>query len=919
MAFQKPSHTFTKIHLKGLLTNKLNILFLLSFTVFINTFSWAQELPKPTPKIEAKVEKDSTVLSGDSLVKTLSPPKEIDSTQQDSIVKKEFLDGPVTYKAEDYTSINQKEEKIYLYNKAEVYYQDMSIKSGVIVIDYANDLVYAGRIKDSTGYSQNPVFVQGQEEISPDSIIFNMKTQKALVYNSRTENSGFNIVAPLTKKENDSVIFMKKGRFTTAENLDDPEYQFVTSKIKVVPNKKIVVGPTYMEIYGVPTPIALPFAYFPLTKSRSSGIIFPTFGEDVANDRGYFLQNGGYYFAINDYVDLAVLGDYYSNGSYGFRLQSNYASRYNFAGNVAVRYEKLINSERGFPDFQESVIYNIRWSHNQDSKANPSSRFSASVNFGSSQFFRQSINQTNQSNFLNNTLASSISYSKSFRGEPQVNLNLSATHSQNTNTGAIDLTLPTLQTSVGRMFPFEPKNGTKKGAIQNINFQYNNNARYSISTNDSIFGTSEMFKDARTGMEHLIPITTNWKVLEHLSMSASTNLREVWTLNTVEQFYDEVNDEEVEIDLNGFDRFFTYNFGTSLGTTLYGMFPFGKDGKDTKIKAIRHVMRPSISYTYTPGFAQYYDTYSFEDPNGDLIEREYTRFEGSIYGQPNRNVSSSIGLSLSNTFEAKVRDKDSTKTEPKKVVILNNFNFTTSYNIAADSLRWAPLRLTGGTQVLNNKMNINFGAIFDPYALDNNNQRVNTFNIDNGGSLFRLVGANLNMSYSLSNETFKGNEESGLDDDERDRSVGANGRADDLFGKSMDFSDNSFSERGENESETDNDFYKFEIPWSLRLQYVINYTNIARENRISSHSLMFSGDIELSPRWSFGFSSGYDFANDGFTYTQFRFGRDLLSWRMDFSWIPFGQNSSWNFFIGIKSNVLKDLKYEQRRQPDRQL
>ncbi|MEM1002563.1 MAG: putative LPS assembly protein LptD, partial [Bacteroidota bacterium] len=483
----------------------------------------AQELPRPKPKIEAQVEKDSSTVSADSLLLDAKPLKEVDSTEQDTLIQKEFLEGVVKYKAKDYTSINQKEQKIYLYNEAEIYYQGMSIKAGVIVIDYAKDLVYAGRLKDSTGYSQNPVFKQGPSEVEPDSIVFSIESKKALVFNSRTEDSGFNIVAPLTKRENDSVIFMKQGRFTTSENLDDPEYQFVTSKIKLVPNKKIVVGPTYMEIYGVPTPIALPFAYFPLTKKQTSGIIFPTFGEDLGNDRGYFLQNGGYYFAISDYVDLAVTGDYYTNGSWGLRLQSNYAVRYKFNGNFNFRYENLVNSERGFPDFAESIIYNISWTHNQDPKSNPSSRFSASVNLGSSQFFRQSINQVNQPNILTNTLNSSISYSKTFAGEPQVNLNVSATHSQNTNTEEVNLTLPTLQTSVGRVFPFEPKTGTKKGAIQNINFQYNNRAENRIRTTDSLFFTAEMFDDALVGMEHNIPISTNFKVAQHFSISAGTS------------------------------------------------------------------------------------------------------------------------------------------------------------------------------------------------------------------------------------------------------------------------------------------------------------------------------------------------------------------------------------------------------------
>ncbi|WP_299100445.1 putative LPS assembly protein LptD [uncultured Winogradskyella sp.] len=917
MAFQKPSHTFTKIHLKGLRTNRLYILFSLSFTVFMNTLSFAQELPKPKASIPAEKPKDTTTIGISDIAKLPVNTTETDSTENDSLKKKEFLTGIVKYRAADYVSMNQRTQKIYMYNEAEVLYEDMEIKAGVIEIDYSKNLVYAGRIKDSTGYSQRPVFTQGANVIEPDSIVFNTETKKALVFNSRTEQQGFKVYSPITKKENDSVYFMKRGRFTTAEDEEDPEYQFVTSKMKLVPNKKVIVGPTYMEIYGVPTPIALPFAFFPMTQKQTSGIIFPSFGEDTGSDRGYFIQNGGYYFAINDHLDLAVLGDYYTNGSYGLRVENNYAKRYRYRGNISFRYENLLDSERGFSDFSQSTIYNLRWSHSQDAKANPNARFSASVNLGSSTYYQESVNQLNQSNFLNNTLASSVSYSKTFVGEPQVNLSLTASHSQNTNTGDINLTLPTLQTSVGRIYPFAPKTGSKKGIIQNVNFQVTSRGEYSISTNDSIFGKSEMFDDAKVGMKHSLPITTNFKVFDYFSVSANANLEENWTLKTVSKYYDQTNEEVVTINQNGFDRFLTYNFGASIGTTVYGMYNFEKEGKDPKIQAIRHVVRPSLSYSITPAFDQYYETYDVVDADGTTSEVEYTRFENSLYGNPSNRYSSSVGLSIGNNFEAKIKSKDSTKTEPEKVFILNNLNFSTAYDLAADSLNISPVRVSGGTQILNNKMNINFGMTLNPYALDSNNNVVNTFNINNGGSLFRLTSANLTMSYTLSNDSFSGK------DTERDssssrESVRSGGRDDDLFGRAEDFADKRLSDddKGE-EKENNNEFYNYKIPWNLRLAYSANYGNTRRENAISSHSLMFSGDVDLSPRWSVGASSGYDFLNQGFTYTQLRFERDLMSWRMNFSWIPFSDRSSWNFFIGIKSSMLSDLKYDQRKRADR--
>jgi lipopolysaccharide assembly outer membrane protein LptD (OstA) len=886
--------------------------------VFINTFSFAQELPKKNTSIPAKQVKDSTTVSIDSLLNRPLNTKEIDSTKQDSLKKNEFLKDIVTYKATDYVSINQKKQKIYLYNEAEVIYQDMEITAGVIVIDYNKNLVYAGRLKDSTGYSQKPVFKQGSNLIEPDSIIFNTDSKKALIFNSVTEQSGGTIISEKTKKENDSVYFIQRGKFTTSEDLDDPEYYILMNRAKIVPNKKVVTGLSQMYIYDVPTPIVMPFAYFPMSKKQTSGLIFPSFGEDTGNDRGYFLQNGGYYFAISDYLDLAILGDYYTNGSYGLRLENNYAVRYKFRGNMSFRYENLLTSERGFPDFAKRTIYNIRWSHSQDSKANPSSRFSASVNLGSSQYYQQSVNQLNQANFLNNTLASSVSYSKSWQGEPQVNLSLSATHSQNTNTEAINLTLPTMQASMSRIYPFEPKTGTKKGAIQNINFQVNTRGEYRINTTDSIFGKSEMFDDALAGMRHSIPVTTNFKVFDYFSVSTNASFEETWTLKTINRSYNQTNQEVVTIDQNGFDRFLTYNFGASIGTSLYGMYNFEKEGKDPKIQAIRHVMRPSLSYSVTPAFDQYYETYDVIDADGTTTDQvEYTRFENSLFGRPGNRYSSSLGISVGNNIEAKVRSKDSTKTEPEKIFLLNNLNFSTAYNLAADSLNWSPVRVSGGTQILNKKMSINFGMTLNPYALDSNNNVINTFNVNNGGSLFRLTSANINMSYTLSNESFSGTE-SDEDKASAQEAARSGGRTDGLFGKTQDFADRRLTDKDKNkdDEEDNNEFYNYIMPWSIRFAYAANYTNTRRQDEISSHSLMFSGDVELSPRWSIGASSGYDILNQGFTYTQLRFERDLKSWRMNFTWVPFSTRSSWNFFIGIKSNLLKDLKYDQRRQPD---
>ncbi|UOK41661.1 MULTISPECIES: putative LPS assembly protein LptD [Flavobacterium] len=906
MTRQKLSHIFTKIVLKALHTNLFHIVLLSIFLTLGNFEIQAQENRSKSIPIPAAKQKDSVNIGLKDIVKPA------DTVKNDTIKKKKsLLEGIVKRKAKKYEKIDQKKKELTLYDEAELIYKDIELKAGIIVFNYEKDEVYAGRIKDSLGnYIQIPVFKQGQNVIEPDSIRFNTKTKKALVWNSRTQQGEFKVKAEVSKRENDSVYFMRNARFTTSENIEDPEYYFLARKIKFVPKKKVVTGFTNMVIADVPTPIALPFAYFPMSEKAVSGFVIPTFGDSA--QKGYFFQNGGYYFALSDYYDLQVLGDYYTNGSYAFRLESAYAKRYNFNGRVNFRFENQINSEKGFPDYARSKQYNIQWFHSQDAKANPNSRFSASVNLGSSQYFRQSLNQTNIGSSLNNNLSSSVSYQKTFQTVPMVNFSVTANHSQNTNTEEIDMTLPTVQASVDRIFPFAPKNGIKKGFIKNINFQYNFRGENRIHTTDSLFFKPGMFDTAKNGIQHTIPISTNFKVFKYFSVTAATNYNEVWYFKTIEKEFNP-NTNTVETNpVNGFDAYRTYDFRTQVGTTIYGTFNFGND---KKIQSIRHVMYPSISYSYLPSFNQYYDTYALD--NTGTRYAEYTRFQEGIFGGPSNSKANRIGMSLNNNFEAKVRDKDETKTEPKKVMLLSNLTFSTDYNIAADSLAWSPLSVNGGTQFFDNKLNLNFGTSLDPYAVDNSGRRIDKFNIDNGGSLFRMTTANMTINYAISSADGK------TKGDSSQQTVLNGGRTDDLFGRGTDLSDNRQSlfkkEDEKNKENDDSEFYKLEIPWNLTMAYSLTYSNVNRENEIIGNSLMMSGNIDLTPKWKMGFSSGYDFVQKGVTFTQLRFERDLLSWRMSFNWVPIAPNTSWGFFIGIKSSVLSDIKYDKRSLPDRTL
>ena len=835
---------------------------------------------------------------------------ENDSISVDTLKTSIILED-VRRKAKGYIKINNKEKIITLYDNAELYYMDIELRSGIIKFNWENNVVSAGRIMDSLGnFTQAPVFKQAGDEINPDSLRYNFDSKKALIWNSRTKQNEMNVFSLSTKKENDSIYFIKEAKVTTSNNLDDPEYYIRVRSGKFIPKNKIIAGPSNLYIYDVPTPIFLPFAYFPLTEDRNSGFIFPTIGQN--NRRGYFFQNGGYYLAPSDYFDLTLLGDYYTNGSYGMRVESSYRKRYSFNGRLSVRFENLIDGERGLPGYSKSNIYNIRWSHSQDSKANPYNRFSASVNLGSSNYFRESLNQINTPNFLNNTLNSSVSFSKTFRGYPSVNISLTASHSQNTRSKTVNLILPTFQGNIERVYPFVKKNGQKKGFFKNINLQYSFRGENRINTTDSLFFKKGMFDDAKYGMKHTIPVSTNFKVLKHFSVSMNGNFDEIWTGNTISRNdYNPVTQEQGEIiKIKGFDRFSQYNFGMSVGTTIYGLFNFKES---SKVQSIRHVIRPSVSYNIRPSFKKYYDTYII-DANGNTAE--YTRFEENFFGLPSKRYSSSIGLQISNNIEAKVKDKDSLATEPRKITILNNLNISTNYNLAVDSLRLSPIRMSTGTNLFKNKLNINLSATFDAYALNENGLRINKLNISNGGGLLRMTSANMNMNFSINSKSLKAKSK-----EENSENLSGGGRTDDLFGSSQDLTKSTFDDDDDNQERKKENLKEYlnDIGWDFRFAHSLTYLNNKKQRSIGNNSLMFSGNILLSKKWKIGGSSGYDFKNKGFTYTQLRFERDLDSWKMNFSWVPFSVRESWYFFIGIKSGFLSDLKYDKRKEPDKRL
>ena len=862
-------------------------------------------LPKKDTTLKKKLDTLPTI-KRDSLL-----AKKIDTTTKDSLKPKEILDDIIVHVAKDYTIQNAKEKTVTLYNEANITYTDIDLKAGIIIIDYKKNTLFAKGIIDSTGYTQRPVFKQGSQESEQDSLIYNFKSKRALIYGLKTQQGEMYTYGNKTKRVNDSTIYIRKIRFTTSDK-ENPDYYITTNKAKLVPGKKIIVGTSNLVLADVPTPLFLPFAYFPMSDRAVSGFLMPTFDTGSSN-RGIGLQNGGYYFAINDYVDLALTGDAYSNGSWGLRINSNYNKRYRFNGNFSLNFESIINGIRGFDDFSKASNFNLRWSHNQDQKASPNSRFTASVNLGSSQFFRQSLNQFNVSQSQNNTFNSSINYSKTFVGTP-FNMAVTATHQQNTNTESITMTLPSLTLNMNRIYPFAGKGGVKKNPIQKLGFNYNMQGQYLINTTDDEFFTSKMFETARSGVQHRTSTNTNIKAFKYFTLSPTANYEEVWQFDYIQKEYDATQNVVVTDTLRGFKSYREYNVGVSLSTNIYGTFNFKKG----RLKALRHTFRPSISYSYRPDFQANHIRQVQQSAN-PLDLQEYTIFDQGIYGAPSSGVSNSIGIALNNVLEAKVAPKDPDSDEDdEKIMILNNLNFNTSYNIAADSLRWSNVSFNAGTRLFKDKLALNINGTLDPYQVvevNGNAVRINKFN----PGIFRLTNANITANYSISSSDFNKKDEGKKDENKNGN--GANNPPD-TMGAEIDPTTRNGRRQNANigGGTVETDLYRAKIPWSVNLVYAANYTNNGLQpGSVGVHTLGFSGNIELSPKWKIGYSSGYDIKNGAFSFSRFNFTRDLDSWQFNFNWVPFGANSSYTFFIGVKSSTLADLKWDKNKPPDRRL
>jgi hypothetical protein len=847
----------------------------------------------------------------------------LDSLSSDSAVvtRGGEIEAEVKYNAEDSLVFSLDGRTVELFRGGHIAYQDIVLEADYIRYEMDNNLVIAHGMPDSTGMmAGNPMFKDANNSFESKLLRYNFKSQKGYIEEVITEQEGGYLHAQQTKKQNTGHIHLKDGKYTTCD-AEHPHFYIAITKGISMPGDKIVTGPSYIVLADVPLPLGLPFGFFPNSKTKTSGIIIPKYGEEQR--RGFYLREGGYYFAMNDYLDLKVTGDIYTNGTWGLRVGSNYKLNYRFSGNLSVKYFKNIT---GYQDieglYSVSRDYAIGWSHSQDSRANPTSSFRASVNLSSSSYDRNHTRNIN--NVMTNTKQSSISYTKSWPNSP-FNLSASLNHSQNSNNKSVNLTLPKISLNMSRINPFKRKSGTgPKRFYEDIQLSYTSILENRIATYDSLLFTSDVWDDMKNGYRHSIPLSLSIKpfrktpMLQSFAITPSINYNGMlYTRQTVKFIsdYEEVDNGDGTfyqrpIVTDSLINKFSYahslfpSIGSGVSPKIYGMYQFTGDGR---LEAIRHVMTPTASFSFVPDLssiqADYYRAV-YDEINMDTVE-VYSIYEDQIYGTPTtRGASGSLSLSLRNNLEAKMRSKNDTVEELEKVKILDNFNFSTSLNLFHDDTltpAWRPVSFNGNTRIFNNKLNLSFRGVLDPFGYDETRSRTRETYYSQTGKLVRLTNASISAGFTL-----KSKQDKGKDDDQPPSAQESQLNRPDMA------TDDPMATYDPNREDFYGDYVDFDIPWSLRIDYNFSY-NKPKDVPSVVQTVRASGDFSLSPKWKIGFSTGYDLDRKQFTTTNLSIYRDLHCWEMRISVVPFGTFKSYNFQINAKSSILTDLKYNKRK------
>ncbi len=818
--------TYSIVYAK-IIFNKLHSKIVIKFFLLFITF-FAVNMPAFSFQYNENSFANDTVIQGqqtisDTLERELITIEDIEpETVNDTIPLEEekekkrgtgtILDSKVQYHAKDSIRFEIINQKVFLYGRADIEYEDIHLAADYIEIDFTKNEIFASGFPDTAGVMRGlPVFTEKGQSYRAEEIVYNFNTEQGRSVKVLTEEADGYLHGDVVKLKADETVHVGSGKYTTCDS-DDPHFHIGFRKAKVMENK-IVSGPAFFYLQNIPTPLIIPFGFFPNTTGQASGIIIPSYGE--SSNRGFYLRDGGFYWGISDYIDLSFKGDIYSRGSWGLKAESRYNVRYRYSGNLNLNYAINIDGEEGLPGYSRRRDFRIIWNHNQDPRARPNSVFRANVNAGSSEYSRYDPATTDD--YLSNTFQSNISYSANWR-DGRYNFSANLRHSQNTITQQIDMSLPEIAFSVSRFYPFRRDgSGANTRWYEDISMSYNMNARNEIKTTDSLFFESETWSNLRNGMRHTIPISHSFNLLNHFNVSSSINYTERWYLQSTRRDW-EWNDDYYEVvqgdtlygrvvvdTVPGFQTARDFSFSTGIGTNIYGMRGF----KRGPVSAVRHVIRPNISFSYRPDFADpfwgYYKKYDdprYEDPVS------YSIFEGEMYGTPPEGKSGSIGFNIANNLEIKVRsrDDDGERIE-RKVSLIDNLTISGSYNLARDSLNFSDLRVSGRTRLFDN-FDVSYSSTWTPYVVDENNRKINTFVWEYRGDILQLTNTRWNLSF---NYTLSGGDRNGRQNGNGLSPMAGNGagRGDEREGDTDDETPATIERVPEG-------YINYSVPWNLR-------------------------------------------------------------------------------------------------------
>lgn len=866
----------------------------------------------PAPVDSLSVRPDSLAASADSLAAladslmaadSLAAPA--DSTAAKQLTNSSAVTEVVRYAAKDSIYLDMNTGLAHLYADASVNYQGARLEAAYMEMDMRASEVFAQPVQDSTGELIGlPHFENGKDAFDAKEIRYNFKTERGLIKEVVTVQDELFVHGRVVKRYENEEIHIHKAAFTSCE-LEHPHFDIRAYKAKVIPNDKVVIGVGMMFVEDVPTPLVLPFAVLPNSKTRRSGILIPTFGQSARD--GYFFRGLGYYQRFGDYADLKVVTDLYTGGNWEIRGDLRYAWRYHFHGSFGLGYSQIYNGTRGDPGRNKQTGISVRWTHSQDSKAHPNSNFSANVNFQNSTYAR---NSGNLNDYVTNTTTSNITYSYN---AGKFHFNLNAGNSYNTQTRTLSFNLPSANFSVSTIYPFRRKKQVgKRKWYETIGFNYRLDAKNEINSPDTLFFQPEMFDYMRNGMKQNVSLSSTVKIFKYINWTNSVNYNEYWYLkNYLRSYVEDSTGWHLQTDEDkGFKTTRDFQYNTSFNFKLYGIYRFRRGG----LKAFRHVMTPSVGFTYHPDFSKpFWNTYdTYVDNYGQT--HLYSKFANTLYGGPSAGMVGSVNFSVNNTFDMKVRNRKDTVTGEKKVNLIDQLSVSTSYNMAADSLRWSPISISART-VLFKRLNVSLNTQFDFYKIDSMGRRYNEFFWVNNkikGLRFTRTNVNISLSWSFNPKA---------------KNSSAPGAVPSLNETMVDPQITSYA----NPLYTQSDLFMapvdFSVPWNLSLTYYGSYTMspyLPRDTREGKNpeavfrhqftqTIGLSGDFSLTPKWKITFSTGFDIMSRKMTLTSINFARDLHCWEMGFYWVPWGGHSEWHFHIRIRSSVFQDIKYEKRK------